>query len=77
MLETLGLYIRELLAAAADGFSGSICIYLRIGAYTEMVDSRVARVMEGAFHADDVKVTNDVEDDQGDWCNISDETAKE
>lgn len=31
--------------------------------------------MEGIFHADGGEDTNEVEDSEGEWCDIGDETA--
>lgn len=77
ILEALGLNTRELLAAAADQFCGSVDAERLIGAITDTGDGRVSRVMEGVFHADGGEDVEEDQDNDGEWCDIGDETTEE
>lgn len=71
-LEALCLNTRKLLAEAADRFSGSIDMERLIGSFAKKGDGRVSRVMEEFFHAAD-----EDDDNEGEWCDIGDETTDE
>lgn len=77
VLEALGLNTSEFLAAAADIFPGSIDIARLNGTYAEKGDERVSRVVESDSHTDGGEATSNLEDNQRDWCDISDETGDE
>lgn len=77
LLEALGLNTRELLAAAADRFAGSIDAERLLGTFAERGDGRVSRIMEGVFHADGGEDDMADDDAQGEWCDIGEETTQE
>lgn len=76
LLEALGLNTREILAAEADRFAGSIDAERLVGTFEERGDGRVSRIMEGVFHADIGEDDMADEDVQGEWCDIGDETSQ-
>lgn len=77
LLESLGLNTRDLLAAGADQFCGSVDAECLIGSFAETGDGRVSRVLEGVFHADGGDDAEENGDNNGDWCDIGDETEQE
>lgn len=77
ILEALGLNTRDLLAAAADQFCGSVDAERLVGSVTNTGDGRLSRVMEGVFHADGGEEGDGNEDDNGEWCDVGCETDEE
>lgn len=77
VLEALGLSTREILAAAADRFCGSVDMERLVGTFAEEGDGRVSRVMEGVFHADGGQDGDKDDKTQGEWCDIGNETKEE
>lgn len=76
ILEALGINTRELLAAAADRFSGSVDADQMLATLDERGDGRVSRLMEGVFHSEG----GEHEEDDGAtpvWCDIGGETESE
>jgi len=76
MLEALGLNTRNILAAAAAKYSGTVDVTALVGDDTHYGESRISRVMDGIFHEDDGE---DQEDATGDtqWCDLGPETDEE
>lgn len=75
--EALGLNTRELLAAATNRFCGDVDAEKLLGTLTDEGDGRVARVMEGLFHADSGYDGDEDKEEEGEWRDICAETDTE
>lgn len=66
LLEALGLNTREILAAAADKHHGQVDVSTLCQQYIDLQpDGRIARVLEGFFHADGGFDDSDLDEDDG------------
>lgn len=73
VLDALDLNPRDLLAAAADRFSGSIDAERLVGTFAEDGNGRISRVIEGFFHAEGDDQQDD-DDTKGEWYDIGGKT---
>lgn len=77
VLEALGLNSREMLAAAAHKYSGSVDASLLPTLHTTHGTGRISRVMEGIYHEDGGEDESDAVHDGTPWCELGPETDKE
>lgn len=77
LVEQLSLSTREMLAAAADQFPGSVYVTMLLNALDEQRLGRAFGILDGVFHAEGGLADSGPEHDHAGWSHIGDKKTGE